>query len=77
MFAVQATTLGSRASGMSATAPQRSGQAGGAVGHRLPAGRSGRQAPTKLAPRATGKDKQAQETVTGVVFEPFKGEQGV
>lgn len=70
MLAAQATTLGSRASGMSAAAPQRS-----VVGHRLPAGRAaGHRRSVKLAPCATGKDKQAHETVTGVVFEPFKGQ---
>lgn len=78
MLAVQAATLGSHASGMLAAAPQRPGQAGRAVGHRLPAGTAGgHRRSLKLAPRATGKDKQAQETVTGVVFEPFKGDQGV
>lgn len=74
LCAATAAGLGSAAPGMSSTAPQRAAQAGWPAGSRLPAGRSGRQAPAKLAPRATGKDKQVQETVTGVVFEPFKGE---
>lgn len=74
LCAATAAGLGSTAPGMSSAALQRPGQAGWPAGCRLPTGRSGRQAPAKLAARATGKDKQAQETVTGVVFEPFKGE---
>lgn len=78
LCATTAAICGSHASSLSVTAPQRLGSTGRAAGGRLVTGpRSGRQAPAKLAPRAAGKDKQAQETVTGVVFEPFKGRRAV